>query len=339
MEHEAPTTDRLFDSVVVNGGLDSRTIDPPDPNPEGVGTSVSIGVLLDPVVKASIQGPTVDLDFDDFHATVMSLNPEEQTFSALVIVQNDASEWVSVGQVTTKIVDTTELEHWPQGDARGMEGFTLLEVMITVVVISIMLISILPAIRGSQDAFVQSQIFSQLNLRAQNALDRIVDLSGQGVTTDAEFSPLKPNTGINSHCLRFRLLTTIDTVTGEPVYDDNARVYLYGPDDGTDPCAGIIVGRGPNLGAIYNAAAGSDSLLGTLDDDTTVSVAAGLPAVELLLPKTFAPETGEMFTVNVNPAPIGRLLTFTLRLNAIDKNGNFLLPNDLVLSQTVALRQ
>ena len=71
------------------------------------------------------------------------------------------------------------------------------------------------------------------------------------MTTDAQFSPLKPNTGVDSHCLRFRLLLNIDATTGQPVYDDTGRIYLYGPDDGTDPCAGIIVGRSPNLGAIH----------------------------------------------------------------------------------------
>ena len=69
----------------------------------------------------------------------------------------------------------------------------------------------------------------------------MVELSGQAVTSDDEFSPLRPATGINSHCLRFRFIESIDSVTGIVTYDDVTRVYIYGPDAGSNPCAGLIV--------------------------------------------------------------------------------------------------
>ncbi len=225
----------------------------------------------------------------------------------------------------------------PGRRGRG-SGFSLIELVTAFSIFVMVLGSILTATTGTQDLFVEHQILSQLELEAEAALDRIVQLTRQALTADPQFSPLKPNTGVSSHCLRFRLIQYIDTATGNPVYDDDARVYVLGPDAGAEPCGGVIIGRGPSLSAIHSAGMGPDGVLGTSDDDTTTSLAGGLPAVELVLPSTFAPRTGEMFTITVTPAPAGRLITFNLRLNRLGANGTFIFPNDLVMTERVALR-
>jgi type II secretory pathway pseudopilin PulG len=220
----------------------------------------------------------------------------------------------------------------------GASGMTLIEILITAGTLMVLMLATVTALIGSQNAFVQSQTLSVLQLRSQIALDRIVALASQAVTGDAEFSPLKPTTGVDSHGLRFRLIESIDGVSGVPVYNDALKVYVYGPDSGANPSAGLIIGRGPDLTDIYTTGAGADNLLGTVDDGTA-AISGGVPAVELLIPSTFAPQTGDMFRVNVTPAPTGRLLTFTLRLNAREADGDFVLANDLVLTTTVALRE
>ncbi len=221
---------------------------------------------------------------------------------------------------------------------RGESGMTLVEIMITAGTLMVLMLATVTALIGSQNAFVQSQTMSLLQLRSQIAMDRIVALASQAVTGDAEFSTLKPNTGVDSHALRFRLIDSINPVSGIPVYDDALKVYIHGPDSGTNPCAGLIVGRGPSLPDIYTIGAGADGLLGTVDD-STAAISAGIPAVELLIPNTFAPQTGDMLQIDVTPAPTGRHLTFTLRLNAREADGDFVLANDLVVTTSVALRE
>lgn len=217
-------------------------------------------------------------------------------------------------------------------------GLTLVQLIIVIGALMVLTLATVTALVGSQNVFVQNQTMSRLQLRAQIAMDRIVALSSQAVTGDAEFSPLKPNTGVDSHALRFRLIDAIDPLTGTAIYDDDLKVYVYGPDDGDNPCAGLIIGRGPSLDAVHSIGAGADGLLGT-GDDITASISDGIPAVELLIPSTFAPQIGEMLQIDMEPAPIGRFITFTLRLNARDANDNFVLANDVVLTTNVALRE
>jgi type II secretory pathway pseudopilin PulG len=216
-------------------------------------------------------------------------------------------------------------------------GLTLVELVASFGILSVVLGSVLVAVMGTQDAFLENQIVSQLNLRAQLALDRIVELASQALTTDSVFSALSPSTGVSSHGLRFRLVQYIDTATGNPVYDSTNLVYIYGPDSGADPCQGLVVGRGPSWAVIHSSTCGADGFVGTADDNTSV-LSGGNPMVEILMPSKFAPQTGDMFAVDVSPAPIGRFLTFTLRLNARGQEGNYLLPTDLVLTEKIALR-
>ncbi len=218
-------------------------------------------------------------------------------------------------------------------------GFSLIEVSVSLAVLGVFIGGAVSAMIWSQRAFVENQIASVLSMRAQRAMERIVRLGSQALTSDAGYSPLKATSGVNSHAVRFRLLASIDAVTGEATYDDNARVYIYGPDGGDNPNAGIIVGRGPSLDAIHAAASGPDGTLGTIDDNTQVSIAGGVPAVELLVPAEFRPRSGEMFTLSVTPAPTGRLLSVTLRLNAMGPDGDFVFDDDVVLTERISLRQ
>ena len=216
-------------------------------------------------------------------------------------------------------------------------GHTYQELLVSIAVLLVVLVTIGSVTLQMQRSFAAEQLFSQLVISGEHSMERIVATASQAVTTDTEFSPIRPNTGTNSHGFQFRLLESL--VGGNPVYDDTLRVYIYGPDPGSDPCSGIIIGRGPDLASVHAAGSGPDNLLGTADDDTTASIASGVPAVELLMHSRFAPRAGEMFTVNVDPAPLGRFLTFTMRLNATGDDGNFLLESDLVLTERVALRQ
>ncbi len=212
-------------------------------------------------------------------------------------------------------------------------GFTLIETTIVFGVSIVFLAGVVTAFSGLQGAVVEGQTISELQLRSQRALDRIVTAASQALTTDSEFSALKPNTGVDSHCLRFRLLDSVDPLTGALVFNGD-NVYIYGPDSGANPSAGLVMGRGTSLANVHGNGSGSDGVLGTRDDNTG-AMTNGVPVVELLIPDTFAPQTGTMFEVDVN----GRLLTFTLRVNAQDANGQFILPQDLVFTERVALRR
>ena len=203
------------------------------------------------------------------------------------------------------------------------------------VLLVILLVGTVSAITGVQKSFLQNQILSQLTLRSQYAMERIVALAGQAVTIDPMFAPFKPNTGSDSHGLEFRLIQGV--AGGVPIYDDALRVFIYGADSGTEPNQGLIIGRGDTLANIHTLVAGADGVLGTFDDDTRASLGGGIPACEALIPGNFAPQTGEMFTVNISGS--GRLLAFMIRVNARDSDGNFLLPNDLVFRERVSLRQ
>lgn len=219
-----------------------------------------------------------------------------------------------------------------------LAGFTLVEVMATLGVLGLLMTGIVSAVLGIQRSFVQNQVVSDLNLRAQRAMDRVAAMVSQAITADVEYGPLRPTTGVNSHLLRFRLIQSVDTTTGLAVYEDTLKVYVYGPDTGTEPCQGLVIGRGPDLATIHSSCSGPDGLLGTSDDDTSVTM-SGTPMVTLLLTDRYAPETGDMFTINVDTSSSMRLVTLTLRLNARGSDGGFLLPADLVLTERVALRQ
>jgi prepilin-type N-terminal cleavage/methylation domain-containing protein len=221
----------------------------------------------------------------------------------------------------------------PSVSSRRTRGFTVLELVITLALLSIFLFGILATVTGLQSTFVENEVVADMHLRAERAMDRIVEMAGGALTNDPQFAPLKPTSGVDSHCLRFSFITSVDSVTATPVYSSNL-VYIYGPDTGANPSRGLIIGRGPSLDAIWSQARGADGFLGTTDDDTSTLV-SGDPYVELLIPSNYAPQTGDMFQVDVS----GRLLTVTLRLNAVGRAGTFILPNDLVMTERVALRQ
>lgn len=214
-------------------------------------------------------------------------------------------------------------------------GLTILELTIVMSVATILITGALSTINDLQDSFIENQIISRMQLRSQHALDRLTNVVGQALTSDSQLATLDPSSGVDSSGLRFRFLTNV--VAGNPVYEDTLRVFVLGPSDAPAPCDGVIIGRGPSPEQIHTAAAGADGRLGTLDDDTSVSLGVDVPAVELLLPSTYAPSNGRMLTINQTPG--SRLVTLTLRLNARRPDGTFVLVDDLVLTERVALRQ
>ena len=98
--------------------------------------------------------------------------------------------------------------------------------------------------------------------------------------------------------------------------------------------------RAPWFAAVFVVAscAGPDGVLGTLDDVTNPNGSAS-PRIELLVPSSFAPTSGEMLAIDSSTSASGRLLTITMRLNARGTDGSPLFPQDLVLSERVALRR
>lgn len=215
-------------------------------------------------------------------------------------------------------------------------GFTLVEMTVVIALLFIMLGGLMAAINNIQGAFAENQTIANLTLRAENALNRVVAMASQAVTVDAEFTPIKPDTGVDSHGLQFRLIDSFNN--GTPVYDDAAVVFILGPDAGAHPCAGLIIGRGATLDDVYNTARGADNTLGTTDDDTSFLIGTD-PVLEMLLPSTFAPANGDMFQIDVDPTAGSRLLTVTIRVNVRGSDGQFVLNNDLVLTERIALRQ
>ena len=188
---------------------------------------------------------------------------------------------------------------------------------------------------GAQYAFTENELHDRLRGRAQHAVERIVAVSRGALTIDAELSPLKPNTGVGSHGLRFRTLQSLQS-DGTLVYDAD-RVFILGPDPGAHPTTGLVIVRGADIDAAFAQSSGPDGTLGTTDDVVDPGTSTTAPKLELLVPDRYAPSAGNMLTLDV--APGGRLLTFNLRLNVRTRNGAFLLPNDLSITQTVALRQ
>lgn len=214
-------------------------------------------------------------------------------------------------------------------------GLTLLEVLGVATLLAALTGGAVSAYLQMHGSFNRSQIVSQLMMRTQYAMERLVQMSSQAVSDDSLFSPFEPYTGEDSRGLRFRLIDSL--AGGAASYDDEHRVYLYGP-NGTVPCGGIVLGRGPSLTTIAAKAAGSDGKLGTEDDETSKRVSSGGPAyVNVLLPEEFAPREGSMFSVNVSPS--GRMLLFIIRSNARDASGNWVLEQDLEIRQRVALLQ
>lgn len=217
-------------------------------------------------------------------------------------------------------------------------GLSLLEVMFTSTLLSIFMVGIISAVSTLQLSFADNQTHSALQLRAQNTLDRLTAMTREALTGDLEFGGLKDAGGGNFHGLGFRIVTSFQAGTGAPIYNDDHKVFILGPSEGTTPCRGLIIGRGPTLTSVFNNAAGADGLLGTYDDDRT-PISGTLPATEFLIPPGFAPRTGDMFTVSFPDASTQRLIQYTLRLNAISGNGGFLFENDLVLTRTISLNQ
>lgn len=240
------------------------------------------------------------------------------------------------------------------GSPRSEAGFSIVEISIGVTLLAFIVGGVTSSFWTVQSAFGEQVAESELQLQARTAMDRLVGLSSTALTTDVEFALpekrqragkamqvngnkklVEEDATVNSSpSLEFREILGLDG--GNPVYDDDLKFFLLGPASST-PVAGVIIGRGPDAGAVSDAAAGTDGVLGTRDD-TFAEFVAGTPAVEVLLSEDFTPRTGEMLEFTTVDGTDERLITITLRVNLQRPDGSWLLESDLVLQERVALR-
>jgi prepilin-type N-terminal cleavage/methylation domain-containing protein len=216
------------------------------------------------------------------------------------------------------------------------DGFTLIEIVIACALLAVVVGGVTSSFWTVQAAFDEERAEAELLFRSRAAMDRLSRLTSNAVTRDAAFALLPIAAGATPWGLRFREIDSV--VAGNAVYDDLLVVHLIGPNAGGAPCAGVIVGRGPDLGAIWVAGRGADSTLGTADDDVGAELGAGTPAVEILIPQEFAPQIGQMLEFSTAGSPSGRLVTITLRTNFQRPDGTWLLAQDHVFTERVALR-
>ncbi len=200
------------------------------------------------------------------------------------------------------------------------------------------MVGLVTTISNLQLTFADSQLVNNLQFRAQKAFDRMTELSREALTGDVDLAEIQTSSGGIHQGFRFRLVSSFDTATGQPIYDNTHKVFFLGPHDGTYDVSGLIIARGSSLLGVYNHSAGADKALGTFDDNTS-PVTGTTRSVELLIPAGFAPRTGDMFQVELDSASNDRLVRFTLRLNVVAQDGDFLLDQDVVLTRTVALTQ
>ena len=216
-------------------------------------------------------------------------------------------------------------------------GFTLLEVVFSMVLLTTLLGGIAAAFVSIQTTFDIGVSEAQLQLRSRGAIDRLSHLASRALTSDTTFALLPATSGANARGLTYRNFLAADAA-GEPIYDDSLRVYLVGDADGQTPADGVVIARGPSLDAVWLACCGADGSLGTADDDHSVEFVAGTPAVELLVPEWLAPATGRMLEIAKEAGSDGRLLRITLRTNFLQADGTYLRATDLVLEERVALK-
>lgn len=224
----------------------------------------------------------------------------------------------------------------PRSTTDSASGTTLVELMLVVGLVSVFMFGVCSTVFSLQKSLEEEQVVNELFFRGKQAIERIVVEASKALTTDSTFTALYPASDGTFSLLGFRLIDYF--VGGLPVYDDELKVFVYGDNPTPYPCGGVIIGRGPDLATVANLGSGHDGVLGTMDDDCRASYRDGIPAVELLVPARYAPRSGKMLTIETDLAA-GPLLTFTLRMNAVGQNGSFVVADDLVFIQKVALNR
>lgn len=223
---------------------------------------------------------------------------------------------------------------------RRQAGLTLTEVVVSSAVLMVLCFGMLTFEVGAQGAFSDQQVLANIHEKVRLALTRMAQDTGKALTvTGSELSTLWPATGSDARGLQFREVIGADTAG--PLF--GPTIVFAGPHTGTPTgadCSGIVRLRESNLHtslSTITALAGSDSLFGTFDDLTSSVGSDGQRVVEVLIPSTLAPSstTEPMLRVDLS----GRVVTFTVRVNYRRSNGTYLLPDDLVIDERVALRR
>jgi len=215
-------------------------------------------------------------------------------------------------------------------------GFTLIEIAIGCALLALVVGGVTSSFWTVQAAFDEERTEAELLFRSRAGMDRIQRLTTNAVSTDAAFTVLPIAAGGSAWGLRFRQIDSV--IAGVAIYDDVRIIHIVGPNTGGVPCDGVIVGHGPDLNSIWVAGRGADGVLGTLDDDVGTEIGAGTPAVELLIPDQYAPQTGPMLELSTTASTSGRLITVTLRTNFRKPDGSWLLTQDHELVERIALR-
>lgn len=223
----------------------------------------------------------------------------------------------------------------PTAPPRTAAGFTLVEIAVSLFLLSVLLVAAVMTVEKIQSAFAESQRVAWLSMRAEHALERLTQLSRNVSVSDPAYTLVKGGGKEPARGLSFGVVQGLED--GVVVYLDDYEVHLLGPGRGSPRCDGLIVGRAPKLKDVRKLAAGYDKILGTTDDDTSISIVPGVPVLELLLPAEFAPRDGEMLQIELDSLSEDSLLC-TLRVNLTGRNGEFLLEQDLKFVQRIALR-
>lgn len=237
------------------------------------------------------------------------------------------------------------------------DGFTLIELIFASALLFLLVGGVASSFWTTQFAVQEQQTRSQLQRRARLAMDRLVEVVGRARTTDPVYGPADPvdqtitytektifanaqgmvTERVTADLTRSLSLREVrEVVDAAPVLEDVARIHVLS-EGGPVPCLGVVIGRGPDPESVWEFGAGPDGLLGTSDDRTDLEYVPGIPIVENVLAPEFAPERGEMLTILIDQRSNGRLLTITLRANARNRDGSLLSPDDLVLTERVAL--
>ncbi|MBX3471740.1 MAG: type II secretion system protein [Planctomycetes bacterium] len=223
---------------------------------------------------------------------------------------------------------------------RRRAGLTLMEVVVSSAILALLAAGMMIFEVGAQRTYSEQQVRANLHQHVRSALRRMVlDTSAALTIPDCELSTLWPASGTDARGLQFREVTGGDG--SGPVF--GRTVVFAGPHPAGAPAGGAAAGivrlREANLHhptfnlTTITGLAGLDGLFGTADDQTSAVASDGQRVVEVLVPASCAPITGPMLRVDL----AGRVVTFTIRANFRQGDGNYLLVNDLVMTERAAL--
>lgn len=240
-----------------------------------------------------------------------------------------------------------------RSSSRATSGFSLIEVSISIAILGTVLGGVLWVVHGARQVTTEHVLASETRRVVRDAMNRIVEAMSGAVTSDASLLTFAPNDDGGFRGVRFREVTDMNAA-GSSIEFATRNTYIYGPDDTVGKNRGLVLGTAETLEDLEDEGGGSDGLLGTVDD--TISLIVDLlgtssepppssespttrPVVDVLIHEKYQPRSGEMFAIEDDAGSDGRFRRFTIRANVRSPDGLFLLDQDVVLTQRVALRR